>query len=267
MSVRTMNRGWINFKSVFACGALAFSALLGAPSTSQAGFSDVDRGAAADMFMRVQILNAPFDSGEVNLASSGFPVGANWYFYNNPTGTFAGLQDTRYTGSGSVNGRTENGVLPAHLGVSMVFTNNTTSETLQFIINYRMPLTAQYNNQVSWSANLTGTLNGNQANLVTLPGTPMFTGYIDGGAVGSQYADPFNLFVGGGTADFNAGPAIVGNAPSATQDLGIRLAFSLTPGDSATFNGNIFLSSVPAPGACALIGFAGLLTARRRRRR
>jgi hypothetical protein len=267
--LRAMHRGLMKFRGAVALGTLMSAALLGTASVGHAGYSeDISRGAAADMFMRVQILNAPsFDSGEVNLASSGLPVGANWYFYNNPTGTFPALQDARYTGSGSVNGRTEDGVMPAHLGVSMVFTNNTASETLNFIVNYRMPLTAQYNNGVNWSANLTGTLAGNQANLVTLAGTPLFTAYIDGNAVGSEYPDPFNLFVGGGTADYDEGPPIAGFAGSATQDIGIRLAFSLTPGDSATFNGNItFTSVVPGPGAAALLGLAGLMTTRRRRR-
>jgi hypothetical protein len=270
MSSRAGNQSIIGLNraalAIAVCGAIVATT-----ETTHAGLVDPGRGTAADMFMRVQLRDTShvplFDSGDVNLASSGIPVDTDWYFYFNPTTTYPGdFADPRYSASGSVQGRTVNGAMPALLGVSMTFTN-TSASTLEFIIDYRMPLTADYNSQVAWTANLAGTLAGNDATLFTIENDHMFTGYVDSTTVGTKYPHPFGVFVGGGTAAFDDGGPISGFAADATEDLGIRLAFSLTPGDSATMNGSISMEKVaPAPGAAALLGFAGLVGTRRRRR-
>lgn len=263
MSFRALNHRMWGLKSFVLAGVVAAGALLGLSQQANAGF-------APDVFMSVEIRDTAhtplFNSGEVNLASIGSGNMTFGYAYVDPVGNFPALQDSRYgtPGSFGVIALPESGTNPARLHVNMTFENQT-ANTLEFILNYRMPLTATYNNPMPWTANMPLILTGNDMTLSTIPGMSMFVPSIDATAVGSQYDHPTAFFNGGGTSSHSTTP-LAGVAADATQDAQIRLAFSITPGDRVNFNGNITLSVVPAPGAAALLGLAGLVTTRRRRR-
>ena len=60
------------------------------------------------------------------------------------------------------------------------------------------------------------------------------------------------------------GPSELG-PPEALEHIGIRIDFFLSAGDSITSTSFFVLEPLPAPGAIALLGVAGLLGSRRRR--
>lgn len=73
---------------------------------------------------------------------------------------------------------------------------------------------------------------------------------------------------GAGSASTSSSLAATGQAAGLAgmhpNTMSIRLEFDLTPGEKATFNGSF--GFVPAPGAMALLGLAGLIGRGRRRR-
>ena len=96
---------------------------------------------------------------------------------------------------------------------------------------------------------------------VNAPPTAMYNGRIDLVAVTPStnlYSSPFTLSVatGGGTnsatQSFGVFPGSV-PGPAVAGFLGIQHVFTLTPGDTATFN-STFHVIVPEPGALALLG-------------
>ncbi|MEC9374251.1 MAG: hypothetical protein VYC34_10425 [Planctomycetota bacterium] len=87
------------------------------------------------------------------------------------------------------------------------------------------------------------------------PGELFINRSISAGAFGSDSFDPSESF--GDPIPSAPGPAVL-------NSIGIRLDFTLTPGDQASFT-SVFVVEIPGPGALALFGVAGLAVSRRRR--
>ena len=113
------------------------------------------------------------------------------------------------------------------------------------------------------------------ATLSTAGSTPLLQGFIDGRRSLSLIDTPLTAsapFLGGTgvIAPDSAGlPGLkaiyAGNAM--LSDIGVRLTFTLTPGDSAILGGLFLARRVPAPATIAMLILVGSPTKRRRDRR
>jgi hypothetical protein len=98
---------------------------------------------------------------------------------------------------------------------------------------------------------------------------PIWNYRLNGADVASLFDAPFQL--GGSDGPSTVSASNIGLNPGQTGPLvgtvvtsmGIRLDFDLSPGERVTFNGAFFV--IPAPGALALLGLAGMVGGRRRR--
>lgn len=266
----SMNRGLFSLNITALAAAAGIATLVAAPQQAHAGI-------APDTYMSVEIRdtsqNTLFNSGEVNLQSIGVGNMISGFTYTNPQGSFPALDDSRYNSSGFILSRTEQGVLPVALFENMTFENKS-SNTLEFIINYRMPLTTTINDPlVDWFADSTWNLGGpNDPAVNTIPisngnpqGYSLFTAFVNGNEVGTQHDHPSGFGGSGGELILNA-PTISGTVAGPVSELSIRLAFSLTSAASVGIQSNITIP-IPAPAAAPLLAMAGLIAGRRRRRR
>ena len=103
--------------------------------------------------------------------------------------------------------------------------------------------------------------------LAALAGIPFWQGLIDGLPVGGAT----DLLVGLNMAQVGIGSPPGENdaflqvaGPPALETIGIRISFSLTPGEQMSFT-SVFDVAVPGPGGLAVVMFAAVLTRRRRR--
>jgi hypothetical protein len=114
---------------------------------------------------------------------------------------------------------------------------------------------------------------GDGVTVSTAAGSALYSALIDGGTVQTLYADP---------QSFSAGQFLSGNIPNqafgtpipslggppVAANIGIKIDFVLTPGDSASFTTNFVVVPIPEPATAALfgLGLGGLAAAGRKRR-
>lgn len=107
---------------------------------------------------------------------------------------------------------------------------------------------------------------GDGATLSTLAGSSLYDALIDGSSVQTLFDDPFSVSASPFLTN-SYGPAsfgFIGGFPVVTSTISIVNEFSLSGNDNAGMT-STFVVRVPAPGALAGLGVAGLLAARRRR--
>ncbi len=263
MTLRSTNRGLIGLKVSAGAVVLGTAALLTAPQSVQAGI-------APDTFMSVEIRDTSqvtlFDSGEVNLQSSGAGNMISGWTYNNPQSTFPALDSALYSSSGFILSRTENGLLPPLLFHNMSYVNET-NDTLEFIIDVRMPLTQALNGaNIEWIVDSGWNLGGpNNPTVLSLQGMSLFSGFINGDLKGTQGDHPSGFGGGGGQLIFDPNP-LTGNMAGPVTELSQRFAFSLSPGATLGIQGRVSVETIPAPAALPLLAIGGLAFGRRRRR-
>jgi len=115
---------------------------------------------------------------------------------------------------------------------------------------------------------------GDGATLSTAAADYIYSARIDGLTVATLYGDPSSVIVGapygsGNLAAISFGAPIPSQAgPPANSDIGIRLKFMLSPGDSASFTSNFVVTPIPEPSVAVLLGLGlGALGVSRRRER
>jgi MYXO-CTERM domain-containing protein len=96
----------------------------------------------------------------------------------------------------------------------------------------------------------------------------MLAGSIDGSAE-AEDLNAYSLSAGPGVGDsFGSGSPVFDVGSAVANEIELRITFTLTPGDHASFNSTFLVlpGPIPAPGALALMGLAGLVASRRRAR-
>lgn len=149
-------------------------------------------------------------------------------------------------------------------------------ETTFTITSATVSFTAINNAQGRTSASVSVTdLNGDGVAMHTAGGNPgAFTAFYNGAppagtTFSSLFAAPAATPISGGTAtdaqNFPTNGSFM-NIAGAVTNISSRFQFTLSPNDMASGTSVFTVQPVPAPGALALVGVAGLLFARRRAR-
>jgi hypothetical protein len=164
---------------------------------------------------------------------------------------------------------------PVITGTTVV-TNNT-GFTQQFTMIFNLPVASIPGGTLVGGSIQGGVTdnNGDGATLSTVAASSFYAALIDGATVQTLYNHLNTVtaaaFLSGNLPNLAFGTPIpsqpgppVGPVPST---IGIRLDFTLTPGDSASFTSNFVVVPVPEPGTALLMVLGlGVLAARRRQR-
>ena len=119
----------------------------------------------------------------------------------------------------------------------------------------------------SVAVSMTADLDGGE--LAALPGIPFWQGMIDGSPVGGATDLLSGLLMvssGPGSPPGESGGFIDIDGPAALDSIGIRITFSLTPGEQMSFT-SVFSVVVPGPAGLAFLALGAVWTRRRRRTR
>jgi MYXO-CTERM domain-containing protein len=193
----------------------------------------------------------------------------------NPNGTDVGggvsnyqgkLFDIGYTLSWDLNAKADPFVSGNIVVVNTGFVTQTYSLTILLPITPAITPSSLIGGSIAGSL----TTDDDGGTLSSVGNAPIWEALIDGAVVASLLNSPFSVSnpgfgsTGIGPADFGTPIPSLGG-PQALSTIGIRLTFSLTPGDQASFSSVFVVQPVPAPAALALLGLAGLAGGRRRR--
>ena len=240
--------------------AMVIAAIAVAGSTASAGFISPQLSVAVAV---------SGDAPQSSTSTSGFPNADGSYLYDGSLTSSSGSSwfvNWNLTGSDTV-------AQPGSPSITTNFAVGNTGDTaraFQILVTYAAPVQVAPGMGYAWQTSLSGVLassNGSMASLVGLL-PAMFEGQINGTGVvlnnPSAASTTTASFFGLGVNNY-AGP--IPNGPNIAT-IGYLMTFSLSAHSTAVFNGSWVgtVVPVPAPGAVALLGFAGL-TARGRRRR
>lgn len=158
----------------------------------------------------------------------------------------------------------------------VIAVTNLGAVTQQYTLIFNLPIAPAIPGATLIGGSVQGGATDNNGNGVTLstagPGTALYTARIDGTDVQSLYLHSQSFSTAAPFGSINV-PALSFGAPIPSQigpaalvNIGIRLDFLLTPGDSATFSSNFVVQPVPVPAAVWLFGSAlGLMGWMRRK--
>ncbi len=161
---------------------------------------------------------------------------------------------------------------PVVTGITAVTNNSLLTQTYTLIFTLSvLPVTPSSLIGGSIAGSVTDN-NGDGATLATTLGDSIYKAQIDASNVagGSLYTN--GSVIAGSFLSNTLAPVAFGTpipslpGPAALTDIGIRLKFTLTPGDSASFTSNFVVLPIPEPGMATLLGLGfGLLGVARKR--
>ena len=211
-------------------------------------------------------------SGDVpqsSTSTSGVPTSDGSYLFNGSIASTSGgnwFVNWNLTGSDTV-------AQPGSPSISTNFAvGNTgdTARTFQILVTYAAPVQVAPGTGYLWRTTLSGVLASSNGGVASLTGLSpsMLEGQINGTGVAlnnpSVASTTTASFFGPSVNDY-AGP--IPNGPNIST-IGYLMTFSLSAHSTAVFNGAWAgsMTPAPAPGAMALLGMAGVVCGRRRRR-
>lgn len=157
--------------------------------------------------------------------------------------------------------------------VSQSFTITNTSAVVQtYTMTTMLPASVAATSQTFGA--ITGTLTNNAlgaAAVGTVAGVPLYQAIIDGSTYMTLLNDPYGVVTGplpGQVASI--GPVSFGplsGQPGVASSIAVTNVFTLTPGDTLQLTSTFYIETeLPAPASAGVLGVAGVLAARRRRR-
>lgn len=161
--------------------------------------------------------------------------------------------------------------------IGNIVVTNTSTTTQSLFVQITLPTNLAMP-QTLVGGSITGTLtdlNGDGATLSSIGSNSIYTALTDLGFGTQALAGGLLSSTSVSTGPFlsaSIGPASFGDPiPSqphgaVNENITVQFQFSLSAGDSASFTSIFVVEPVPAPGAMALLGLAGLAAGRRRRR-
>jgi len=181
------------------------------------------------------------------------PAGSNAWGYE------VGVFTQNFNITGEVNASPTTSPTFAFLNPTLNFANNS-AESLWFMISIKMPIAHLFALPLEWASSASWTLTGPNPELTTLEDTPLWSVSTDGNSTGSLFPDETVM----NNDNLNISDEMSGLLDSpVTEYMMIDLAFELSPNAIGGVNGHF--SVIPAPGALALLGIAGLIGTTRRR--
>jgi hypothetical protein len=157
---------------------------------------------------------------------------------------------------------------------AIIAVTNNTLAIQQFTLTFSLPIVAIPGGTLIGGSIQGGVTDNNSgsATLSSVTGGSIYTALIDGTPVGNLYTDPTSVTALNNLSN-SLTPAAFGtpipSQPSipALVNIAIKLDFTLTPGDSASFTSNFHVVPIPEPGTALLMAMGlGVLAARRRQR-
>jgi hypothetical protein len=234
---------------------LATASFLLAASVASAGINPPVLQMDIQVFSTADTDTPIFD--QTHIPSNTGPVGPAG---SNAWGFDVGVFNPNFNITGEINASPTTSPTSAFLNPTLNFANNST-ESLWFMISIKMPTAHMFSLPLEWASSASWTLTGPQPELTTLPDTPLWTVSTDAGSVSSLFPDPTVM----NNNNLNISDNISGLLASPVAEyMIIDLAFEISPNAVGGVNG--MFSIIPAPGALALLGCAGLVGTSRRRR-
>ena len=238
---------------------MVIAAIAVAGSTASAGFISPQLSVAVAV---------SGDAPQSSTSTSGFRNADGSYLYDGSLTSTSGSSwfvNWNLTGSDTV-------AQPGSPSITTNFAVGNTGDvarTFQILVTYEAPVQVAPDTGYAWRTTLSGVLASNNGGVASLVGLlpSMFQGQINGTGVVSNNPSAASTttasFFGTSVNDY-AGP--IPDGPNIVT-IGYLMTFSLSAHSTAVFNGSWAgtVVPVPAPGAAALLGLAGLAAGGRRR--
>ena len=140
-----------------------------------------------------------------------------------------------------------------------------------FMFTFDAPVSPAIATATNYSGGISGsyTVDGTAGSVSTTGMMPLYQARIDGADILSLYDAPqlWDDAAAGESGSILAEeiPYLSATGPAALSDLQIVIRFTLTPGETATLNGNFVVEPVPEPATMTLLGLGAVLLRRRKR--